>query len=495
MELKTQVIDEKVDEEVEERIPVDEKTQQKLRLRFNDVDLLTCSEEKFLEVYDKEPIQVAKQCDPELYTKFNAIHNQWLLMCRYGQDMLTILAHRGSYKSTVLRFFLLFEVIDHPKLTYLYLHNKNDFARMAMDNIENMARSRVIKRLVKIKHGIDDFKVQAHKNGLETNLPRGNNRYHITAIGILTSVVGLHFDVIVTDDIVNEFDRDKESKRIRTVRAVRELAYNIRNKNEASKRNSRIINIGTPWHPEDAIAKEMLKKGDPKRTWYKWDCYHTGLLSIQDIYELKKGLTETEFSVNYELKHSRSADFPFSRVNYVRDLDYEDFHGGLMHIDISLKNKGGDYTALTLIKEAPDDNIYVCGKLFASINDSNFKDKLAKLYQESEVRVLYAEGKNNALGNLLEMIVDDIYKLYGIKIRLELYTERDSKKNKARFIEHYWDRIYFDKRHIDKDYLKQVQTWTPSYTVAHDDAFDSLACGLRELKNNRSVKVISTRLF
>ena len=77
-------------------------------------------------------------------------------------------------------------------------------------------------------------------------------------------MTGKHADIILTDDIVNLQDRISAVERKRICGVYQEL-QNIRNP------GGRILNTGTPWHPDDAFR--LMPPPE------KYDCYQTGLLT------------------------------------------------------------------------------------------------------------------------------------------------------------------------------------------------------------------------
>ena len=149
----------------------------------------------------------------------------------------------------------------------------------------------------------------------------------------------------MTDDIVNLKDRVSRAERERTKAAYQEL-QNIRN------RGGRIINTGTPWHPEDAFL--LMPPA------IKHDCYSTGLLTEEKMAELRRSMAPSLFAANYELKHIAAENALFSTSpEWVQDESL--LWDGIAHVDAAYG--GEDYTAFTCAQRHGDE-IVLYGRMW-----------------------------------------------------------------------------------------------------------------------------------
>ena len=142
-------------------------------------------------------------------------------------------------------------------------------------------------------------------------------------------MTGKHADIILTDDIVNLQDRISAVERKRICGVYQEL-QNIRNP------GGRILNTGTPWHPDDAFR--LMPPPE------KYDCYQTGLLTKDAIAKLRAAMSPTLFAANYELRHI-ATDGGLFEAHPPETEDPLLLRDGIAHLDASYG--GEDFTALT----------------------------------------------------------------------------------------------------------------------------------------------------
>ena len=80
------------------------------------------------------------------------------------------------------------------------------------------------------------------------------------------------------------------------------------------------------WHKEDAIETLM-----PNIKIY--DCYTTGLIDRKTLEEIRRSMSPSLFSANYELKHIADGECLFSTPMFTDKT--EDIYNGVCHIDAS----------------------------------------------------------------------------------------------------------------------------------------------------------------
>lgn len=280
--------------------------------------------------------------------------------------------------------------------------------------------------------------------------PRG--AVQLLGQGIGGSLTGKHADLIFTDDIVNLQDRLSGAERARTVAIYREL-QNIRNP------GGRIINTGTPWHPEDAISLMPNVR--------RYDCRATGLLTEAQLDSLRAAMPPSLFAANYELKHIAAEDALLPTAPVFTD-EPELLRGGIAHVDAAYG--GGDCTALTLGRET-EQGILLLGKLWHRPADEVLP-QLRDLCLTHMASPIWCET-NGDKGYLAREL-----RRAGLQVRTYAETMPKSMKISA-YLRREWPRIRF-LRETDPEYLSQLSDYSDH--AAHDDAPDSAACLLRLLE-------------
>lgn len=410
------------------------------------------SKKDYLDLLFYEPYKIGHWVGFEDLTELN---NEWMRSFIYGTEDQTLLAHRGSYKTTSLSLAIGVIMILYPDRQIIFLRKTDTDVIEILRQVVKILMNPIMLKIVEVVHG-KELKLTTENVGeINTNLntsTRGGSQ--LIGMGILTSITGKHGDIIITDDIVNIKDRTSKAERDRTKTAYMELE-NIKN------RGGRFINTGTPWHKEDAISKMPNVS--------KYDVYSTGLMDEEEIQELRGKMTTSLFSANYELEHISDENTMFeSPVIDVKE-NVENIYNGIAHIDASYG--GDDYTAFTILKEGKDGKLYVYGDL----RESHVDDALHSFEAKRE------QYRAGTLYN--EVNADKGYLAKKIRNPVKTYHEKMNKYIKiSTFLRENWHRVRF-VYDTSREYINQILDYNEN--AEHDDAPDSLASLIRihEMQN------------
>lgn len=418
-------------------------------------------EEKELTKYDyldliyDEPYKIGQWLGFNLLTK---LHNEWLKDMIFGEEDETLLAHRGSYKTTCLSIAFALIMIIYPNKNIIFTRKTDDDVKEIIRQTIKILKNALINHIVNKIYGKDLELIEESSFNITTNLTtitKGSSQ--LLGAGIKTSLTGKHADLIFTDDIVNVKDRISKAERDLIKIQYQELE-NVKN------RNGKIFNTGTKWHKEDAINTLM-----PNHKIY--DCYSTGLISREKIEEIRNKMTPSLFAANYELKHIADGDAMFTNPKYILDEEEKKLiHNGICHIDASYG--GNDGTAFTIIKEL-NNRLIVFGKRW----DKHVDDCLNEII---EYRKYYLAGsisneKNADKGYLNKELIQ-------LGEHTDPYNENMNKFIKiSTYLKKYWNQIEFLEE-TDSDYVNEILDYTEN--AEHDDSPDSLASIIRKLKGN-----------
>ena len=379
------------------------------------------------------------------FTLLTELHNGWIrsMICQ-GPDH-TLMAHRGSYKTTCVSIAFAIMMITRPNDRIMFVRKTDTDVKEVIEQVEHMLLNEKTQYLVKQMYGTNLTLVVDSSTELKTNLtndPRGTSQ--LLGIGIGGSLTGKHYDYIFTDDIINMKDRSSRAERERTKDAYREL-QNIKN------RGGRIYNTLTPWHVDDAA---MLMP-DPER--WPWDT--TGLMTQEQYDEIAKVTTPSLLAANYQLRHIPSDDVIFTSPKTGADQSLVE--GGECHVDAAYH--GEDFTAFTAM--AVHDGVrYVYGRMWRKhvddvmplIMDDYRRLMLGRLYTETNADKGYSARAFKDMG-----------------ARVVPYPESMNKHMKiVTHLKAAWPSIVFVEG-TDKAYIDQICDYTED--AEHDDAPDSLA--------------------
>lgn len=405
--------------------------------------------EKLVKSLKEEPVKYARLLGFDLLTE---LHNEWIkdMVWKQAEDE-TLLAHRGSYKTTCVSFALALIIVLKPSKTTIFIRKTDTDVIEIAKQTDKILRSDLFSYIVKEIYGVD-LQITSNSYQIDTNLNTGTKGTpQLICLGIYTSLTGKHSDYIFTDDIVNVQDRISQAERERTKLQYMEL-QNIKN------RGGRIFNTCTPWHKHDAISELM-----PNKKFY--DCYSTGLISESKLRDLRESMDPSLFAANYELKHIANDKALFSKPNYTADetLLYE----GVSHIDASYG--GADWTAYTIMKKA-NGKIYALGKTWQKHVDDCLTE-IQALQERFRVGTVYNE-KNADKGYLAK-------ELQQRGMVPKLYQEKQNKYVKiSTYLRREWKNIYWLEE-TDRDYMNQVLDYTEN--AEHDDCPDSASSLIRQM--------------
>lgn len=370
-----------------------------------------------------------------------------------GKEDKTLQAHRGSYKTTCVSIALTLIIILLPKLRTLFIRKTDDDIKEVISQVTKMLESQQVRYFVKVIYNVELKLTKATANEISTNLStdiKGTSQ--LVGMGIGSSLTGKHFDRIFTDDIVNLQDRVSRAERDRTKSVYQEL-HNIKN------RGGRIYNTGTPWHKDDCFTLMPAPE--------KYDCYNTGLISKEQLEEIRSRMTASLFSANYELKHIAAEDVIFT--NPQKGADAALVEQGRCHVDAAYG--GEDYTAFTIARKSGG-KIYVYGRLWHKHID-DVQDEIKRLVGQFNGGKLYCEnnGDKGYLGKEL--------RAKGLSVAI--YHEDMNKHIKiTSYLKAVWKDVIFVQG-TDEAYIDQICDYNEN--AEHDDAPDSLASLVRKLWN------------
>lgn len=391
------------------------------------------------------------------FTKLIPLHNEWIRDMTSGEGDRTLQSHRGSYKTTCVSIALAILMITKPTKKIMFMRKTDTDTKEIVAQVKKILLSPVTQLFVKAIYGKELKLVKSSATEITTNLaaddPRGTSQ--LFSIGIGGSLTGKHFDIIFTDDIVNIEDRTSKAERERTKLMYQEL-QNVKN------RGGRIYNTGTPWHKEDAftIMPEAVK----------YDCYSTGLISEEEIEDLRKRLTASLFAANYELKHIASDDVIFPEPE--RNADPALVEQGICHVDAAYG--GEDGTAFTACRKK-DGKYYILGKLWHKHVD-NCKGEIIELRRAINGGKIYVED-NGDKGYLAKDLRNE-------GERVVRYHEDMNKFLKiTSYLKSVWPDVIFVAG-TDPEYIEQICDYNEN--AEHDDAPDSAASIVRALWNKKS---------
>lgn len=386
------------------------------------------------------------------FKDLTTLHNEWLRSFLYADADQTLLAHRGSYKTTALSLFLAIHTVIKPNENVMFFRKTDDDVTEVLTQSQKILKSGAMQSVVRDLYGTELELIKENNSEIHTNLCTSTKGVsQVVGLGIGTSITGKHADIVVTDDIVNLKDRISKAERERTKIQYMEL-QNICN------RGGRFINTGTPWHKEDAISIMPNVR--------KYDCYSTGLIKRDKLEELRQSMSDSLFAANYELKHIADKDAMFKEPKFTKEKEL--IYNGVAHIDAAYD--GADGTAYTIFHKISDGRIVGFGKRW----DKHVDDCL------SEIGVYHKMFRAGSIS--CEKNADKGYlakELRGLGYSVNPYDESMNKFVKiSTYLRSNWKNIVW-LEDTDPEYINEILDY--SEHAEHDDSPDSAASLLRKM--------------
>ena len=390
------------------------------------------------------------------FKDLTTLHNEWLRSFLYAEDDQTLLAHRGSYKTTDLSLFLSIHTVIKPNENVMFFRKTDDDVTEVMTQSQKILKSGAMQKIAYDLYGTELQLLKENNSEIHTNLCTSTKGVsQVVGLGIGTSITGKHADIVVTDDIVNLKDRISKAERERTKIQYMEL-QNICN------RGGRFINTGTPWHKEDAISIMPNVR--------RYDCYSTGLIRRDKLEELRQSMSDSLFAANYELKHIADKDAMFKEPKFTKEKEL--IYGGIAHIDAAYD--GADGTAYTIFHKLSDGRIIGFGKRW----DKHVDDCLGEIgvYHKLLRAGSISCEKNADKGYLAK-------ELRGLGYSVNPYDESMNKFVKiSTYLRSNWKNIIW-LEDTDPEYINEILDY--SENAEHDDSPDSAASLLRSLEKKK----------
>lgn len=376
-------------------------------------------------------------------------HNEWMREIITGKADYTLLAHRGSYKSSVLSVCIALIMVLMPYQNIIFLRKADNDVSEMIRMVKKALESEVIQSLALILYKRRIFLTESTTSSITTNLfMSASGASQLLGIGLKSSITGKHGDLVITDDICNITDRISKAERDRTKLQYQELR-NICN------RGGRIINLGTKWHTDDVFTL--------MDNIHSYDCYTTKIMTQTQIANLKSRMTPSLFSCNYELRIIPSDDVMFT--DPVTGASREFVKQGEGHLDAAYY--GEDWTAYTAMN-IHGGKLYVYGRCWRKHID-DVQDIIVRCHTDLNEGILHMEN------NADKGYVAKQFKKKGV--RVSTYHEKQNKHMKiSTYLKYEWPDVIFVEG-TDPKYIEQICDYNED--AEHDDCPDSLASLVR----------------
>lgn len=412
----------------------------------------------------KHPEILCRLCGKDKHTK---IHGDWIKYCwANGKDEHVLMAHRGSYKtSAITEVGTIWYLMFHPDARIFIVRKTFTESAENLRNIVNMMMIPEVSELLRLAwfgpKSKDQWSFTTKREGrFELSVKKSKTKENsVMCFGIDSGFTGYHCTKFIADDTVTLRDRLSQADRDKTKIVIQELRSNI-----IEHGGDVGTFTGTPWKAGTAETGDAYCILPPAR---KYPVNSTGILTPEQIEDIKTKTTKTLFSINYNLTFEEAEDQLF-REPMMGDIDWDTVTDIQGHLDASYQ---GDHTsALTIMGRLPNGKLAAIGWT----NPGNVKEWLPfilKKLVEYKVKKFHAE--NNADRGFVMEILRRQPAFMQSHIWPCEYREDTNKTVKiASYALEAWPDTMWDNK-CDENYLAQLTTYITDQLP--DDCADSYA--------------------
>lgn len=384
-------------------------------------------------------------------------------LCRWwtrqdAKNFQLVLLPRDHGKSRMVAFRVAWEITRRPWIRVLYISSTLNLAEKQLKFIKDILTSNIYRRYwPEMVHPDENKRERWTNNEISVDHPRRKEEAvrdpTIFTAGLNTTIVGMHCDIAVLDDVVTGDNSYTDTGR-ETVKSQ----YSYLSSIEGADAEEWVV--GTRYHPKD-LYSNMMEMGE---TLYDDEGYETG--EFEPIYEkferavedqgdgtgqflwprqqrsdgqwfgfdrrvlaIKRGkyLDRTQFRAQYYNDPNDPGEMRIGRDKFqYYDKSFLNYQGGnwfyngkklnvFASIDFAYsKTKRADYTAIVVIGVDSDWNIYILDiSRFKTDRIKEYFDELLELHSKWGFRKLAAEV-TAAQQAIVEELKDSYIKPYGL---------------------------------------------------------------------------------
>lgn len=430
---------------------------------------------------------------------FSPIHELWCEDLERQFRRKLLLKPRGTFKSTIYTIaYPIWRLLKDPDTRILIASATLPQTRRFLNSIQKTIL--VNEYLQSVGLGRGDLWAA---DSMTINWRRSTRKEpSIMGVGALGSIVGSHFDLIITDDLVDDKDRDSFVIRERKARWFSDLSSLL-------DPDGQLLAVGTRWHMDDVYG-QLMRRVEDEGDLSIWDIAVEGaytedgellfpdLLSEDVLAEKKRELGTIHFSAQY-LNKPLAADtqvFPPEIIHYYKADEIEPIRDKLRYyayLDPSLgESKRADYQAIIVIGVDMDkDVIYVVDARVRRCRVSELTQLVVDVLSTyPKLRTMHYES--NGFQRLLRDEFRNALEDAGFDLVNSAFRGKDNHDKKSIRIQSIQGlveagKIRFPHAHEQTQDMKMLMQQLIDYPAAnYDDAPDALVGAVQEARKGQA---------
>ena len=147
---------------------------------------MNSEKQEVLDLLWNEPYKIGQWVG---FQDLTTLHNKWLRSFLYADEDQTLLAHRGSYKTTTLSLFLAIHTIIKPNENIMFFRKTDDDVTEVIVQAQKILRSGAMSHIVNTLYGTDLEFLKENTSEIHTNLCTSSKGIsQVVGLGIKTSM-------------------------------------------------------------------------------------------------------------------------------------------------------------------------------------------------------------------------------------------------------------------------------------------------------------------
>ena len=339
-------------------------------------------------------------------------HKEWISLFE-NNDNVSLMAPRGHGKSTIVGGYIIWKIVTNPDIRILIVTINQDLANTTMDFVQRHLQGN--EKLIEIfgtQKGTTDWSRSAIRVASAKRVTREPT---LMVMGVTSSMVGPHFEMIICDDITDGKNSKTDYRRKELLRWFNNTLMPM-----LEPKDSKLISIGTKWHQDDihtyfnglesyvckryqAILQEPDEENDieAKVLW-------PDRFSYDKLVQIRQTYGNVAFMMQYQNEFISDEESPI-KFEWVQDAlagyknilpPYETFIG----VDLASKGEESDYFSLMVVA-AKDGVFYAVDGYRGHITMSKQFDIIKQYYnkwQPMKIGIEQAAQQKMIIEDLIE---------------------------------------------------------------------------------------------
>ena len=429
------------------------------------------------------------------FKDMNTDHERLCKFMQFGGNFKLILMPRYSFKSCICtEGYAIYKLLIDPNFRVLIYSDSSTKAEGFLTGIKNHYEGKSSNS--RFREIFQDWIGDKWNDAQITIKERVHFQKEpsIDTAGIETSKVGMHYDLIIFDDIVSDINT--------TTKDQMEKVYDCYKKALALlKPGGEVVVVGTRWHFGDAYGK-MIDSGKFKV--FKRKAEDNGVYPFESIGlnrvfldEQKKEMGSFVWSCIYQNTpvDDESAMFKYKDFTFYGEVDSKEL---FITATVDPAGEGEDFTAITVVGMDSNRDIYILDVVNAHLKPNQIVEEVIRLSYKWKYSILGVETNffRGMLEKEIRLAVDQERKNKHFKLFSLVEIQAKSgmpKQVRIQAMQPYHERgaIKFPGNKVEslsKHFYELAFQMLQFPKAQHDDILDSLAYQLQLIRPGGTVK-------